>query len=135
MRVMYYSSHTSASKDWHQLQAALQIVSTPTKLSPSTSFVSHVDNLGVNSSRPQLVGNHVTTAARNLLNFTQVVNFAMEASRKSRIALKAAAAANPRMDREGIITCVKRALDFNFQDVDGLLRLVRLALETIRLPY
>lgn len=55
----------------------------------------------------------------------------MEASRKSRIAF---AAANPRLGetqhREGI-SSVKKALDFNFQDVDGLLRLVRVAMEAI----
>lgn len=55
----------------------------------------------------------------------------MEASRKSRNAF---AAANPKSDgpqhKEGI-SSVKKALDFNFQDVDGLLRLVRVAVEAI----
>ncbi|CAL5426038.1 unnamed protein product [Camellia sinensis] len=73
----------------------------------------------------------------------QDVNFAMESSRKSQIAF---AAANTIMEeaqhREGItsikraqhredIISVKRALDFSFQDVDELLRLVRLAMEAI----
>lgn len=62
------------------------------------------------------------------LDFTflqaQEVSFAMEASRKSR------ARFGEVQSREGI-SSVKRALDFNFQDIDGLLRLVRLAMEAI----
>lgn len=55
----------------------------------------------------------------------------MEASRKSRIAF-AAASRRPgeAQDREGICF-IKKALDFNFQDVDGLLHLVRVAMEAI----
>ena len=53
----------------------------------------------------------------------------MEASRKSRNAF---AAANPKVDgprhKEGI-SSVKTALDFNCQDVDGLRRLVRVAMD------
>lgn len=62
---------------------------------------------------------------------TQDVNYAMEASRKSRLAF---AAANVRKEeaqyREGI-SSVKTALDFSFQDVEGLLHLVRVAMEAI----
>lgn len=136
-----YSSHNSASKDRHELQTALQIV--PTGESPSSS-ASDLDNLnnpatvdkvalakGV--SPPQVAGNHVI-AARNrpnfvrLLGFAQNVNLAMEASRKSRIAF---AASNFKPEDKEAISSVKKALDFNFQDVEGLLRLVRLAMETI----
>ncbi|XP_057964806.1 cysteine-tryptophan domain-containing zinc finger protein 7 [Malania oleifera] len=143
MRVIY-SSHSSASRDQNELQMALQMV--PPGESPSSS-ASDVDNLnnpptldkvalnkGVSS--PQVAGNHVI-AARNrpnfvrLLNFVHDVNFAMEASRKSRFAF---AAANVGLEdvqyKEGIAS-IKRALDFNFQDVEGLLRLVRLAMEAI----
>ncbi|KAI9182280.1 hypothetical protein LWI28_023832 [Acer negundo] len=135
MRVIY-SSHNSASRDRHELQTALQMI--PPGESPSSS-ASDVDNVnqpitvdkaalpkGVSS--PQVAGNHVI-AARNrpnfnrLLNFVQDVNFAMEASRKSQNAF---AVANVSMGetqhREGI-SSIKRALDFNFQDVEGLLRL------------
>lgn len=55
----------------------------------------------------------------------------MEATRKCQMAF---AAANGSMEeaqqREGI-SSIKKALDFNFQDVEGLLRLVRLAMEAI----
>ncbi|GMQ00010.1 hypothetical protein CsSME_00047264 [Camellia sinensis var. sinensis] len=143
MRVIY-SSHNSASRDRHELQATLQIVQPGESPSSSASDVDNLNNptavdkvpLSKGVSSPQVAGNHVT-ATRNrpsfvrLLNFAQDVNYAMEASRKSRSAF---AAANPRMEeaqhREGL-TSVKRALDFNFQDVEGLLRLVRLAMEAI----
>ncbi|CAK9175951.1 unnamed protein product [Ilex paraguariensis] len=142
MRVIY-SSHTIASRDRHELQTALQTV--PPGESPSSS-ASDIDNLnpgtvdkvaaakGVTS--PPVAGNHVIAAQNRasfvrLLNFTQDVNFAMEASRKSLISF---ATAKSRMQeaqyKEGI-SSVKRALDFNFQDVEGLLRLVRLAMEVI----
>ncbi|KAK1558243.1 hypothetical protein Q3G72_000157 [Acer saccharum] len=135
MRVIY-SSHNSASRDRHELQTALQMV--PPGESPSSS-ASDVDNVnqpttvdkaaltkGVSS--PQVAGNHVI-AARNrpnfirLLNFAQDVNFAMEASRKSQNAFAAAnVSLGETQHREGI-SSIKRALDFNFQDVEGLLRL------------
>ena len=62
---------------------------------------------------------------------TQDVNFAIEASRKSK---KAFVAANLLLEeaqnREGV-TSVRRVIDFSFQDVEGLIRLVRLAQEAI----
>ena len=59
------------------------------------------------------------------------MNFAMEASRKSRNAF-AAANSSPGEGKyaEGM-SSIKKALDFSFQDVEGLLRLVRLAMEAI----
>ncbi|XP_044501307.1 cysteine-tryptophan domain-containing zinc finger protein 7-like isoform X2 [Mangifera indica] len=143
MRVIY-SSHASASRDRHELQTALQMAH-PGE-SPSSS-ASDVDNLnhpttvdkvalpkGVSS--PQVAGNHVITAQNRshfvrLLKFAQDVNFAMEASRKSRNAFAAANGnSGESRHREGI-SSIKRALDFNFQDVEGLLHLVRVAMEAI----
>ncbi|XP_031258978.1 uncharacterized protein LOC116117085 isoform X1 [Pistacia vera] len=143
MRVIY-SSHTSASRDRNELQSAIQMA--PPGESPSSS-ASDVDNLnhpttvdkvalpkGVSS--PQVAGNHLI-AARNrhnlvrVLNFTQDVNFAMEASRKSRNAFAAAnGSLGESQQREGI-SSIKKALDFNFQDVERLLHLVRVAMEAI----
>nr|GLL35721.1 uncharacterized protein LOC109182758 [Ipomoea trifida] len=55
----------------------------------------------------------------------------MDASRKSRAAF---AAPNPRkgeaLCKEGMLF-VRKAMDFNFQDVDGFLRHVRIAMEAI----
>lgn len=61
----------------------------------------------------------------------QDVNFAMEASRKSRIAFAAANTSLGEAQCRDGISSIKTALDFNFQDVEGLLRLVRLAIEAI----
>ena len=59
------------------------------------------------------------------------VNIAIEVSRKSN---KAFVAANLLLEkaqnREGI-NSVRRVIDFSFQDVEGLIRLVRLAQEAI----
>nr|GMD28230.1 MORC family CW-type zinc finger protein [Ipomoea batatas] len=64
-------------------------------------------------------------------NLVWYISFAMDASRKSRAAF---AAANPRkgeaLCKEGMLS-VRKALDFNFQDVDGFLRHVRIAMEAI----
>ncbi|WJX85051.1 hypothetical protein P8452_67558 [Trifolium repens] len=143
MRVIY-SSHTSASRDRHELQTALQM--TPLGESPSSS-ASDVDNVNnstaadkvvisksVNS--PQVAGNHVIAARSRpnfvrILNYAQDVNFAMEASRKSRNAFAAANASLAVGKNADGITSIKKALDFSFQDVEGLLRLVRLAVEAI----
>ena len=55
----------------------------------------------------------------------------MEASRKSRIAF-GAANLNLRGAESGeVISSVKKALDNNFQDVEGLLHSVRVAMEAI----
>ncbi|XP_044492146.1 cysteine-tryptophan domain-containing zinc finger protein 7-like isoform X2 [Mangifera indica] len=143
MRVIY-SSHTSASRDRHELQTALQMA--PPGESPSSS-ASDVDNLnhpttvdkvalpkGVSS--PQVAGNQVISARKRpnlvrVLNFAQDVNFAMEASRKSRNAFAAAnGSLGESQHREGI-SSIKKALDFNFQDIEGLLHLVRVAMEAI----
>ncbi|XP_022899128.1 uncharacterized protein LOC111412429 isoform X2 [Olea europaea var. sylvestris] len=143
MRVVY-CSHTGASRDRNALQSALQIVF-PGE-SPSSS-ASDVDNFNGQATvdkaalakvvgSPQISGSHVITTQNRssfmrLLKFAQDTNFAMEASRKSRIAF-AAASRRPgeAQDREGICF-IKKALDFNFQDVDGLLHLVRVAMEAI----
>lgn len=59
---------------------------------------------------------------------TQDVHNAMDASKRSLLAF---AAAVGEAKYSECISSIKRALDFNFQDVEGLLRLVRLATEAI----
>ncbi|KAF4382864.1 hypothetical protein G4B88_021647 [Cannabis sativa] len=142
MRVVY-SLHPSAGRDRHELQAALQVP--PLGESPSSS-ASDVDNLNNHAtvdkvsllkgaSSPLVAANHVVIAARNRSSFDKVLHFAqdtiaaMDASKKSQVAFTAASSAEAKS--EEVISSIKRALDFNFQDVDGLLRLVRLAMEAI----
>ncbi|KAK1412523.1 hypothetical protein QVD17_33852 [Tagetes erecta] len=138
MKVVYFS-HSTANKDVNELQASLHI--RPTGESPSSSAsASDLDNLnnlaaadkgalvkGVN----QVAGNHIIAAKNKpsftrILEFTQNVNSAMEASRKSRIAFAASSS-----KEEAVLTAIKRALDFNFHDVEELLHRVRMAMEII----
>ncbi|KAF7804824.1 CW-type Zinc Finger, putative isoform 1 [Senna tora] len=143
MRVIY-SSHNSASRDRHELQTALQIVPLGESPSSSASDVDNVNNsttaekcaLPKGVSSPQVAGTHVISARNRpyfvrLLNFAQDVNFAMEASRKSRIAFAAANSSSGEGKHAEGVSSIKKALDFNFHDVEGLLRLVRLAMEAI----
>jgi hypothetical protein len=58
----------------------------------------------------------------------QDVNFAMEASRKSRFAFAAANVSLGENKAGESISSIKTALDFYFQDVEGCLRLVRHAM-------
>lgn len=55
----------------------------------------------------------------------------MEASRKSRVAFAAAYPGHIDTECKVPALSVKKALDFNFHDVDNLLRLVRIAMEDI----
>lgn len=143
MRVVY-SSHSSASRDRNELQNALQIVA-PGE-SPSSS-ASDVDNLTHQATAdkaasakvvgsPQVSGSQIVTSRNRsgllrVLNFAQDVTSAMEASRKSRIAFTAATSKlGETSHREGIHS-LRKALDYNFQDVEGLLQLVRIAMEAI----
>ncbi|KAL1085457.1 hypothetical protein V6Z11_D08G051900 [Gossypium hirsutum] len=143
MRVIY-TSHANASRDRHELQTALQMV--PPGESPSSS-ASDVDNLnhpttadkvafskGV--SPPQVAANHVISARNRpifvrFLNFAQDVNHAMEASRKSRITFAHSKSSLSGDEKGEVIYSVKKALDFNFQDIEGMLRLIRLAMEAV----
>ncbi|XP_028804115.1 uncharacterized protein LOC114759174 isoform X2 [Neltuma alba] len=143
MRVIY-SSHHAANRDRHELQSALQIVPIGESPSSSASDIDNVNNsaavekfaLPKGVSSPQVAGAHVIPGRNRsnimrLLDFAQDVNFAMEASRKSRIAFSAAHSSLREGKHADGISSVKKALDFNFQDVEGLLRLVRLAMEAI----
>ncbi|KAG6664314.1 cysteine-tryptophan domain-containing zinc finger protein 7-like isoform X1 [Carya illinoinensis] len=142
MRVVY-CKHSSISRDRHDLQATLQVV--PQGESPSSS-ASDVDNLNnqttvdkgsLSKNTASHVAGNQTIAARNrpnfvrLLEFTQDAESAMEAFRKSHNAI---AATNVSLEEEQIrdcVTSVKRVLDFSFQDVEELVRLVRIAMEAI----
>ncbi|ESQ43782.1 hypothetical protein EUTSA_v10005746mg [Eutrema salsugineum] len=142
MRVVN-SSYTSANKYRIELQTSLQMV--PPGESPSSS-ASDVDNVNhpaaadkVGTSRgissPLIAGNHVISAHNRctilrLLQFAQDVNLAMDASRKSRVALAASIEnlGEAQQQGEGILS-IQSALDYNFQDVEGLLRLVKLAMK------
>lgn len=131
-----------ASKDRQVLQAVVQ--TTPGE-SPSSS-ASDIDNLNNNGlsktgpsgkdvNSPQVAGNHLLLPVRNqphltrLLAYTNDVNCAFEATRKSQMAF-ASAAGNHEKGVDGL-SPVRTVLDFNFRGVNDLLRLVRLSMESI----
>jgi len=112
--------------------------------SPSSS-ASDIDNLNNNglskgssskdANSPQVAGNNLLLAARNqphlmrLLAYTNDVNGAFEATRKSQSAIASAAGTH----ENGIdsLSSVRTVLDFNFRSVNDLLRLVRISMESI----
>ncbi|GMH25996.1 hypothetical protein Nepgr_027839 [Nepenthes gracilis] len=143
MRVIC-SLHSVASRDRYELQNSAQIVPVGESSSSSASDIDNSNNPATgekvvqasSGSSPQPAGNHVIAAQNHpnflrLLNFAQDVNFAMEASRKSRLAFAAANMGAEQAHLKEGISSTKRALDFNFHDVESLLRLVRLAMEAI----
>ncbi|KAG9443736.1 hypothetical protein H6P81_015076 [Aristolochia fimbriata] len=143
MRVIY-SKNSSANKDRHELQSALQMVLPGESPSSSASDVDNLNNqatadkaaLAKPVNSPQIAGNHVIVARNRpnfvrLLNFAQDMNSAMEALRRSQNAFAVANAnEDPRYGAEGM-SSVKRVLEFNIHDVEGILRLVRVAMESI----
>ncbi|KAJ8573827.1 hypothetical protein K7X08_010338 [Anisodus acutangulus] len=140
MRVVY-CKNMSSSRIWHDLQGSLQVP--PQGESPSSS-ASDVDNTNnqtvaektaLSRGSGSHAGNHVI-APRNrpsfvrLLDFTKDVNSAMEASRKAQNAFAAATKLEEAEKKDTIIS-VKRVIDFSFQDVEELIRLVKQAIEAI----
>ncbi|CAL5085368.1 unnamed protein product [Urochloa decumbens] len=140
LKAAYYK-YPTASKDRQVLQAVVQ---TAPGESPSSS-ASDIDNLNNNglskgssskdANSPQVAGNHLLLAARNqphlmrLLAYTNDVNGAFEATRKSQLAI-ASAAGNHENGIDGL-SSVRTVLDFNFRSVNDLLRLVRISMESI----
>ncbi|XP_062189912.1 cysteine-tryptophan domain-containing zinc finger protein 7-like [Phragmites australis] len=140
LKAAYYK-YPTASKDRQVLQAVVQ---TAPGESPSSS-ASDIDNLNNNgltkvpsskdANSPQVAGNHLLLAVRNqphltrLLAYTNDINSAFDATRKSQSAI-ASAAGNHENGMDGLST-VRTVLDFNFRNVNDLLRLVRLSMESI----
>ncbi|KAJ0245221.1 Uncharacterized protein HA466_0186910 [Hirschfeldia incana] len=142
-----YSSHGNINRYRSELLAALQEV--PSGESPS--FASDGENpnqilaaekvalSNTVRSSPRVTGNHVLSSGNNsslsqLLAFSQNVSFAMDASRKAQtvFAIAKGKSSDTRYSSNGI-TSIKRALDFDFQNMEKLLRVVRLALESINM--
>ncbi|XP_038683088.1 cysteine-tryptophan domain-containing zinc finger protein 3-like [Tripterygium wilfordii] len=94
------------------------------KATPSKGAVPHVagTHVSVARSRPNFV---------RMLDFTQDVNFAIEASIKSENAFKEANLTLEMAKNRVCITSIKKVVDFSFQDVEGLIHLVQLAREAI----
>ncbi|VFQ79237.1 unnamed protein product [Cuscuta campestris] len=144
MRVVY-CKNMSASRVWPDMQASLQMPMPPQGESPSSS-ASDVDNTNNQAMTDKTAlskvmnGSHHEThviAPSNrpsfvrLLDFAKDVNAAMEASRRAQNAFAAANIILEEAQNMEAISSVKRVIDFSFQDVEELTRLVRLAIEAI----
>ncbi|XP_072980079.1 cysteine-tryptophan domain-containing zinc finger protein 7-like isoform X1 [Typha angustifolia] len=142
LKAAYYR-YPGASKDRHELQTALQMVPPGESPSSSASDVDNLNNQGTlgkiasvrGVSSPQVAVNHVVSSRNHphmmrLLTYTNDINCAFEATRKSQIAI-AAAGVSLGKDGVGVIASVREVLDFNFHNIKGLLRLVRLSVGSI----
>ncbi|KAL6185953.1 hypothetical protein ACLB2K_042075 [Fragaria x ananassa] len=141
MRVVY-CKHSSISRDRHELQATLNM---PHQGESPSSSASDIDNLTnqVTAEKAILskcIGSHVAGnhhVARNrpkilrLLDFTQDVNWAMEASRKSQSAFAAACLTLEDAHKNDCISSIRRVIEFSFQDVEEFVCLVELAMKAI----
>ncbi|KAL6902158.1 hypothetical protein ACP4OV_005034 [Aristida adscensionis] len=141
LKAAYYK-HPGASKDRQELQAVVQIASGQ---SPPSSAS---DNDTINSCRlsklqsmkdgisPQEAGNHLPSAVRNqahllrLLAYVNDVNCAFDATRKSQV-VSAAGSQERGKCVDDDLASVKPVLDFHFNNVSELLRLVWLSMESI----
>ncbi|KAI5566418.1 hypothetical protein BDE02_13G018500 [Populus trichocarpa] len=144
MRVVY-SNDLTASRDRYELQTVLQRVSAVESPSSSDSDVENL-NSEVKVGKRQItkdVGcseatrDHVIPARNQpnfvrLLNFAEDVNLAMEALRKSQAAFAAAEIILAETGNMEGISSIKKVLDMGFHDVEGLLQLVRFAIESLR---
>lgn len=141
LRVVYCKS-SSASRFCQDLQSGLHMV--PQGESPSSS-ASDVDNLNNLAMADKLTlskgsgshaGNHYIVPRNRpnfvrLLDFTKDVNSAMEAAKKSQDTFAAAHVELKKSQNKDAIISVKKVIDFSFQDVEELVRLVWLAFNTI----
>uniref|UniRef100_A0A7N0SZ63 CW-type domain-containing protein n=1 Tax=Kalanchoe fedtschenkoi TaxID=63787 RepID=A0A7N0SZ63_KALFE len=122
LRVVY-SSHCSAGKDRLELQTALRPV--PPVDQASLTKGADVSPLATGGliiparNRPNLI---------QFFTFTEDIDLAMDSTQKSQTAFMAAKANS---DNTQGISLVKKAIDFNFQDVDEFILLVRVAMEAI----
>ncbi|KAK6930129.1 Zinc finger, CW-type [Dillenia turbinata] len=138
MRVVYYKC-SSSSRDWQELQSLLQKIPPGESPSSSISDVDNPNNQGMVDKAAfskGIGGNNLLVAKKSpsflrLLDFTQDIISAMEAASKSQNAFAAATVGlEEAHNTEGFIS-LKRVVDFSFQDVEGLVCLVRLAKEAI----
>ncbi|CAK8564159.1 unnamed protein product [Lathyrus sativus] len=143
MRVVY-CEHSSTNRDRCELQSTLQVVSQGEPLSSSASDIDNLNNqvamdkaaILPKVTNAHVAGNHVISVRTRpslvrLLDFTQDINFAMEVATKCHSTFSAANEKMEETRNRDCITSIKRVIDFSFQDVDELVRLVRNATKAI----
>ncbi|KAJ1395192.1 Zinc finger, CW-type [Sesbania bispinosa] len=140
---LVYCKHSSINRDRHELQSTLQMVSQGESPSSSASDIDNFNNMAAvdKSTLPRSTNTHVANnqaiSARNhptlvrLLDFTQDMNFAMDASRKCQSTFMAANLIMEEAQNSDCITSIRKVIDFSFQDVDELVHLVLIATKAI----
>ncbi|KAJ1427281.1 Zinc finger, CW-type [Sesbania bispinosa] len=140
---LVYCKHSSINRDRHELQSTLQMVSQGESPSSSASDIDNLNNMVAvdKSTLPRSTNTHVANnqviSARNhptlvrLLDFTQDMNFAMDASRKCQSTFMAANLIMEEAQNSDCITSIRNVIDFSFQDVDELVHLVLIATKAI----
>ncbi|XP_042064269.1 cysteine-tryptophan domain-containing zinc finger protein 3-like isoform X3 [Salvia splendens] len=137
LKVVYCKS-SSASRFCQDLQSSLQMIPQGESPSSSASDVDNLNNLAMADKAALSKGsgphaaNHVIVPHNRpnfvrLLDFTKDVNSAMEAAKKSQDVFAAAHVKLKKSQNRDAIASIKRVVDFGFQDVQELVRLVRLA--------
>ncbi|KAL1543103.1 cysteine-tryptophan domain-containing zinc finger protein 3-like isoform X1 [Salvia divinorum] len=141
LKVVYCKS-SSACRFCQDLQSSLQMIPQGESPSSSASDVDNLNNLAMADKAALSKGsgphaaNHVIVPHNRpnfvrLLDFTKDVNSAMEAAKKSQDVFAAAHAKLKKSQNRDAIASIKRVVDFSFQDVQELVRLVRLAFNSI----
>ncbi|CAJ2661985.1 unnamed protein product [Trifolium pratense] len=142
MRVVY-CKHSSTNRDRNELQSTLQMVSQGESPSSSASDVDNLNNQVAmdkatlpKGTNAHVAGSHVISVRTRpslvrLLDFTQDINCAMEAATKCQSSFATANAMMEETRSRDCITSIRRVIDFSFQDVDELVRLVRNATNAI----
>ncbi|KAI0504311.1 hypothetical protein KFK09_015263 [Dendrobium nobile] len=138
-KVAFFKNYV-ASKDCHELEETMQTFSHDD--SPSSS-ASDLDNLNQPGALEKVTCSKVVNSLQNTgshaiasrpsftrwLDYANVSISALEASRKSQIALSMASASLEKNVRDSI-AAVEEALNFNFHNVEELLRRIRAAMES-----
>ncbi|KAH1147310.1 hypothetical protein AAZX31_15G146600 [Glycine max] len=142
MRVVY-CKNSSTNRDRQELQSTLQLVSQGESPSSSASDVDNLNNQAAadKAALPRGTNTHVAInqviSARTrpnlvrLLDFTQDIHFVMEASRKCQSTFAAANVIMQEARNKDCIASIRSVIDFSFQDVDELVRLIWTATKAI----
>ncbi|XP_027338643.1 uncharacterized protein LOC113852537 [Abrus precatorius] len=138
-----YCKHSAVSRDRNELQQTFQMVSQGESPSSSASDVDNLNNQAATdrATLPRGTNTHVavnqvisTRTHPNLvrlLDFTQDIHLAMDASRKCQSTFMAANVIMEEARNKDCITSIRSVVDFSFQDVDELVRLVWIATKAI----
>ncbi|CAH2078974.1 unnamed protein product [Thlaspi arvense] len=143
MRVVYGTSQ-GLSGEFNELQKMVQMM-TPQGESPSssTSDVDSFCNQGVIDKSAKTkrglsnVAGNTLPVARSpqsfapLLDFTETMNLAMEASAKSQDAFREASVTSEETQHGDYVSAIKKVVDFSFHDVEALIQMIEVARDVL----